>query len=273
MTDYIGEVVGGYYRIVEKIAEGGYGPTYKAEHVILGQPVCMKCCGFEDPAYDQVLLNEAKAICNLPLHYEIPAVLNMIRLPNKRLALVMSYAPGLTVEQWIPRAGKKFKTEYVAIIAERVLNALMFLHDHGVVHGDIKPHNIIVQREHTVMVVDYGLSLVKPDASSRAKGYTPFFAPPEQENRMPLVPESDYYSLGLTMIYMLARGDMGPVKARRVPDGTPKALREFIERMIVREVIHRPSYATENLCETIKKVRQEVFGREYSDREPFPGFD
>jgi serine/threonine protein kinase len=253
----------GNYRVIDKIAEGGFGTTYRGEHVDLKEPVCIKHAHELSPEDDELLLQEAKSIWDLR-HYAIPAVRDLVRTEDGSFALVMSYVPGPTLAQIIEKK-KKLDPEHVAWISERILNALKYLHFNGVVHGDIKPQNIIIQPDkHSVVIVDYGLSLIKPSKKTKNKGYTPLFAPPEQISGEVLLPESDLFSLGATMIYALG----GDVEARQVPSYVPNSLCAFIKKFIVRDISARPHWQKEDLCDTLKAVREKEFGRAYSNMKP-----
>ena len=251
----------GDYRIISKIAEGGFGVTYKAEHLTLGTHVCIKHANNVSPLDEAILLDEAKAMWDLR-HYGIPAMRDILRLPDSSLALVMSFIEGKTLAQIKEDNYENgIEAEHVAWISERILNILKYLHLHGVVHGDIKPQNVIVQPEsHTVVLVDYGLSSLKPSSKTEVKGYTPYFAAPEQiAGKVPL-PETDFFGLGMTMIYALG----GDIEFVKVPSTTPDHMVAFIKKMIRREVLSRPNWSNEDLCESIKTVRQKDFGRDTS---------
>jgi len=257
----------GDYKVLELIAEGGFGKTYKGEHVTLKSPVCIKHASNVSPQDEEILINEAKSIWDLR-HYAIPAIRNILKLDDGSLALVMSYIPGPTIEEIIDK-NKRLDPEHVCWITERVLNALMYLHYHGVVHGDVKPQNIIVQPDsHQVSLVDYGLSLIRPTSGSESKGYTPYFAPPEQIKGFTLLPESDFYSLGMTMVYMLG----GDVTKKHVPGHVPDLLCDFIKRLIVRDVLGRPRWDKVNLIEELQSIREKTFGRTCSFGKKIAGF-
>ncbi len=262
--EVVGKVVGDYH-VLRLIATGGFGKTYVGEHVLTGEKVCVKHCALISRAVDEVLIAEAKAVWNLR-HFGIPQVMNLIRLPDGSLALIMSYIPGKTIWQIVEEHGP-IDPEHVAWITERILNILKYLHFHGVVHGDMKPQNVIVQKEHTVVLVDYGLAMVKPDLESASKGYTKYFASPEQMTQKPLLPESDFFGLGTTMIYALS-GDLEYVKRKEVPKNTPTLIKEFIERLIVRDVLSRPKWENEDLQETLVEIRKKCFGRRHSEMKP-----
>lgn len=260
------------YKLKRLIAEGGFGHTYLAEHMLTGKLVCIKDCGETGPEAEAVLINEIKVMWDLR-HFAIPQVRDLIRMSDGRLAMVMSYIPGLTLRQVVEKVGP-LDAEHVAWITERVLNALLYLRDNSVVHGDVKPQNIIVQKDHTAVLVDYGLSVLKPTRTSSSAGFTEVFSPPEQTvaNGGPLLPESDLYSLGMTMIYALT-GDIKLTKQKRVPEDTPEPLCNFIRRLIVHDVNHRPRWEDEDLFDTFKKVRLESFKRRRSGMKPIPGLD
>jgi len=260
-----GKVIGSY-RLLEKIAEGGFGTTYRGEHAHYKFPVCVKHENQISPQDEEILIEEAKAIWDLR-HYGIPSIRDLLKLEDGSLALVMSYVPGPTLEQIVKKT-KGLDAEDVSWISERSLNILKYLHYHGVVHGDVKPQNIIIQPEsHNVVLVDYGLSAVKPKDPSSNKGFTPMFASPEQENGDIILPESDFYSLGLTMIYSLG----GDLKSRKVPSDVPDEICGFIKRLIVRDVAQRPDWKTQDLCDELRDIRKKVFGRAHSGMKAIRG--
>jgi len=256
----------GEYTVIEMIAEGGFGKTYKAKHNIIDELACIKHAHYVSPQDEEILVQEAKTIWDLR-HYSIPSMKGMLKLEDGSLALIMSYIPGPTLEQIIKK-NKKLDPEHVAWITERSLNALKYLHYNGVVHGDVKPQNIIVQPEnHMIVLVDYGLSIIRPSSSSKSPGYTPLFAPPEQIAGKTLLPESDFYSLGMTMIYALG----GDIEKRLVPENTPSSLCSFIKKMIVYDILKRPNWDKEDLAEELQDIRMKEFGRKSSGMKPIPG--
>jgi len=96
-----GKVVGDY-TITEKIAEGGFGITYLAEHNKLKVKVCIKHANSISAIDEALLFEEAKAIWDLR-HYAIPAIRDVLKLPDDSVAIVMSYVPGPTLAQIVER--------------------------------------------------------------------------------------------------------------------------------------------------------------------------
>ncbi len=254
----------GPYRIVDKIGEGGFATTYLAVHELTNKPVCIKHSPNISALDRALMLEEAGAVWDLR-HWAIPAVRDVIELEDGTIAIVMSYVPGPNLQQLVKMQGGAIDPEHVCWFTERVLNALRYMHDNGVVHGDVKPANIIIQEgSHQVVLVDFGLALVKPGRNSTNKGYTEKFASPEHLANTPLLPESDLYCLGRTMIFALG-GD--PVSGD-MPASVPMPVRRFFQRLIVRDVLARPNWQKENLLQTISDVRQEAFGRRASNMKP-----
>lgn len=150
----------------------------------------------------------------------------------------------------------------MAWIAQRILNTLKYLHYHGVVHGDIKPQNIILQPEiHSCVIVDYGLSMIRPRKGTTNKGYTPLFAAPEQIAGSALLPETDLYGLGLSLIFALG----GDVETKKVSSKCPDNLFNFIKKLIKFDISERPHWQKEDLMLLIETVRIKDFGRSSSN--------
>jgi serine/threonine protein kinase len=254
----------GNYKILKVIAEGGFGRTYLAEHTVLGTKVCIKHA-HRISAEDEALLHEeAKIIWDLR-HYGIPNLRDTLKLDDGSVALVMSYIPGPTLAEVLEKHPKGLDAEHVAWITERIINILKYLHYHAVVHGDVKPQNVIVEPEkHMVTLVDYGLSAIRPRKDSANKGYTPYFAAPEQIQGKTLLPEADFYGLGMTMIFALG----GDVQAKAVPSHTPDHMCAFIKRLISYNIHGRPRWEDEDIHESFQRIREKDFGRRTSNMKP-----
>lgn len=254
----------GSYIVTKKIAEGGFGRVFEAYHELLDEKVCIKH-NINVSDYDtKLFIQEAKSIWNLR-HHALPAVRDMIQLDDGSCALVMSYIEGPTLMQLVEEhqaKGKPFDPENACWILGRVLDALRYLHYNGVVHGDVKPQNIIVQPEiHSCVLVDFGLAAINPNKKSKAEGFTPMFASPEAIAEKPLLPESDLYSLGLTMIYALG----GDPKNRRIPASIPKEVRDFLSDLVIYDIKQRPHWEKVDLLAELAKVRIKAFGREHTN--------
>lgn len=269
----------GSYDMIEKIATGGFGETYKVKHRLLKEFACLKLCAYEySEEMNKVLLEEAKVVWDLR-HYSIPAIRDVLMLEDKRLAIITSYIAGPTLVQVIEKIKTRLDPEHVSWILERVINGLAYLHMHGIVHGDIKPHNIIVQpKTHMATMVDFGLSHDKPGIDNKPKGYTEVFSPPEQiegfknpKLKRPLLPESDFYALGMTAIYLL-NGSIERTQRKELPDFVPAPMRSFLKELTKANLVDRPDPSRINIQAKWQEIRKESFGSTTSGMKPIPGF-
>jgi len=172
-------------------------------------------------------------------------------------ALVMTFVDGKdlykVVEEDYPSG---IDPEHVCWIAQRLLNALHYLHYHGIVHNDVKPHNIIIKPvEHNAILVDYGLSTVRPRRKMGCPGCTPAFAAPEQLEGKTPIPETDIFGLGVSMIYALG----GNFTAKTYPSHVPLQLKEFFNQMVLYNALERPRYALD-LVKPLVAIREKLFG-------------
>ena len=246
----------GNYEVIRKIGEGGFGRTYEARHITLDERACLKQNSNLSKEDAEILRREAKIMWNIN-HYSLPVMRDFFKAPDGSYALVMQYIDGKELQKTIEKH-KAIEPETVCWITQRLLNALYYLNSFGVIHGDVKPGNIIVQPDiHNAVLVDYGLSSVRPRYNSKAIGYTPLFAAPEVTAGKPPIPASDIYSLGLTMLFALG-GD--PMKKEFPADINPK-LQEFFSEMIRYNPLDRPSWDKCDLIQKLSDTRLEVFGR------------
>lgn len=249
----------GNYELIRQIGEGGFGRTYEARHILLGEKACLKQNINITDKDAELLLQEAKLLWNVH-HHSLPAMRDYFKISDGSFIMVMSFIEGKTLEDAVKKH-KAIHPEDVSWISQRVLNALHYLHCTGIIHGDVKPNNIMVQpKVHNAILVDYGLSSIRPKAFSKPIGYTAVFAAPEIIEGKPPLPESDLYSLGLTMVYTLG-GD--PI-TKQIPDHVPKPLREFVQDLMQYNPLDRPSWDKQDLVARLSDVRQESFGRKHS---------
>jgi serine/threonine protein kinase len=247
----------GNYSILKVIGEGGFGRTYLAQHTILNKNVVIKQSHFKSPAAQKILLNEASLLWDVN-HWALPTVKDVILNDDNDLLMVMSFIEGEQLYQHVNKEGP-VDIETACWITQRVLSALYYLHFRGIVHRDVKPSNIIVNFDtHIATLVDFGLSKLKPDGSPDPSGYTPFFGAPEQIDGKAPIPESDIYSLGMAMIYILG----GDVHNKTLPD-VPELLEKYIHKMIRTDPMHRPRDC-KTLNNELGQIRQNLFQREHT---------
>ena len=211
-----GDVLGGKYRIVGKLGEGGVGVVYEAEHLKLDQRVAIKmlhprfaCI----PASVKRFEREARATSRLRSPH-VAAVLDVDELPDGTPFMVMELLTGTDLTGVLRERGKLPVTEAVDLVLQACL-AMSAAHALGIVHRDLKPSNLFVAEEGNIArlkVVDFGISksLVDDDDLTMTETSlgTPAYMSPEQIRSAKHVDaRADVWSLGV-ILYRLLSGKL-----------------------------------------------------------------
>ncbi|MBP3958474.1 protein kinase [Gemmata sp. G18] len=198
----------GNYDIVSKIAEGGMGTVYKAKHRTTGEIVAVKVIA-PATAKNPILLQRFEREFLAAKVLDHPNVVKAIEysgaLPHP--FLVMEFVDGMSIGQRIERQGAYPEAEAVRLVAQ-VCDGLQRAHKQGLVHRDVKPDNILVNKEGVAKLTDMGLvKEVEGDLNLTRTGRglgTPHFMAPEQfRNAKTVDVRGDIYSLGATLYAMV----------------------------------------------------------------------
>lgn len=248
----------GNYKVLKVLGEGGFGTTYLAEHQLLKKKVVVKQSHFSSQIARNIMLNEAGLLWDVN-HWALPTVKDVLQDESGDLVLVMSFIEGEELNNFVRTIGP-LDLETVCWVSQRILSALYYLHFSGIVHRDVKPANIIVNfQTHIATLVDFGLSKLKPDGQPDPSGYTPLFASPEQIAGKAPIPESDIYSLGITMIHIIG----GDIQTKSMPATVPAEFQSFVQAMIRQDPRQRPSDC-KALNTELSKLREQLFQRKHT---------
>ncbi len=212
----IGKVLKQTYTLEKKIGEGGMGNVYRALQSPLNREVAVKLLkpSESNPEGEHYFLREVQAI-NMLRHPNIIGILDFGKEPDGSLFLVMEYLPGQTLKRVIR---KEFPLNPVRIcnICAQVLSALEQAHESGIVHCDLKPANIMLEKvageDDFAKVLDFGIAKVKGPAMEVGP-YTQAgnivgtfdYMSPEQIMRKDLDGRADVWSMGVILYEMLTR--------------------------------------------------------------------
>ncbi len=239
----------GPYHIERALGQGGTGRTALATHALLGERACLKEALPSTPR--DLFLREARILWGLH-HPFLPTLRDVIDEPREgTVILAMRFVEGTSLDALGP-----LTPQGALPIIGRMLRALRVLHHRGTVHGDVKPANIIVEPDRVgAVLVDLGMACVRPKADSRPVGWTPRFAAPEVLEGRPPLPESDLYSLGLTLAAALG----GDVERRELPSA-PAELQEWIVAVTRKDPAKRPRWETEDPMAWFDRIARKLAG-------------
>jgi serine/threonine protein kinase len=202
-------------RIVSEIGQGGMGVVYLAEHVALPKRFAIKSLSkafSRDPNFHERFYREAQKQALLDSPY-IVQVTDFFE-DDGQYFLVMEFVDGQDLSQLIKSRGKLSPSEAITIFRD-VLTGLKFAHDKGIVHRDMKPSNVLIDKSGRARIMDFGIAIMAGAVEKRltAAGATigsPWYMSPEQITRRgddTIDKRTDIYALGIVLFEMLT-GDI-----------------------------------------------------------------
>jgi eukaryotic-like serine/threonine-protein kinase len=199
----------GRYRIVRKLGSGGMANVYLAEDQELGRRVAIKILNDRHAGDDQFVerfRREAKNAAALS-HPNIVSIYDRGEAEGTYY-IAMEYLEGRSLKELIVARGPA-PTAIAIDYARQILAALRFAHRNGIVHRDIKPHNIVVDAEGRVKVTDFGIARAGTSQMTEVGSIigTAQYLSPEQAKGAPVDQTSDLYSLGV-VLYELLTGEV-----------------------------------------------------------------
>src|SRR5689334_6104497 len=203
----VGTRLGERYRLEQRIGAGGMGEVWRAVDELLGRTVAVKVmlpAVAGDPEFGRRFLAEATSMARVN-HRSVAAVHDFGRVDGSAY-LVMEFVDGESLAQRLGRTGRLDPAETMRVMAEAA-DGLQAVHDQGIVHRDVKPANILLRRDGSVVLTDFGIARHDSAGQLTASGAilgTPSYLSPEQVLGQPATPLSDIYSLGLTAYECLA---------------------------------------------------------------------
>ena len=207
MDRYIGKLLDERYEILERVGTGGMAVVYKGRDHRLNRLVAIKILK-EDLAQDADIVrrfhDESQAVAMLS-HPNIMAVYDVSRWENVDY-IVMELLDGITLKQYMHRQGGKLSWKEALHFITQIMKALSHAHSRGIIHRDIKPHNIMVLRDGSIKVADFGIARVTTSnqntMTQEALGSVHYISP-EQARGSHIDARSDIYSAGVVLYEML----------------------------------------------------------------------
>ncbi len=263
MDKYIGRLLDNRYEILEEIGSGGMAVVYRARCHRLNRLVAIKILKDEysrDDEFRRRFQAESQAVAMLS-HPNIVSVYDVSRSDDIDY-IVMELIDGLTLKQYMEQKGQLTWRETLHF-GTQIAKALEHAHSRGIIHRDIKPHNIMVLKDGSVKVADFGIARVSSSQNTltrEALGSVHYISP-EQAKGGRVDERTDLYSLGVVMYEMLTGRppydgetpvsvaiqhiNSAPVPPSLLNSEVPKGLEQIVLHAMAADLDKRYSSATE----------------------------
>ena len=254
-----GRLLNNRYQLLERLGTGGMADVFRARDLMLERTVAIKVL-HETYSEDQALQNrfkqEARAAANLS-HPNIVTV-HDFGFDNGQLFIVMEHIPGKDLKTILRQRGRYSVEEAIPLIVQACAG-IGYAHRAGLVHCDIKPHNMIVTPDGRLKVTDFGiaraLSTIMPDERADVVWGSPQYFAPEQAVGEAPSPASDVYSLGVVLYEVLTGA---------LPFTAPSS--EELARLHLEQAPIPPSEYVPDIPPALEQIILKVLSKEPSSR-------
>lgn len=272
----VGNTIGNRYEVLEEAGIGGMATVYKAKDHVLNRDVAVKILKDEfttDVDFIKRFNSEAQSAASLS-HPNIVSIYDVGHEEEDNLYyIVMELIKGKTLKQIITK-DEKLSWKWALNISIQIASALEVAHKNGIVHRDIKPHNIIITEDGVAKVMDFGIAKAVSNSTMTAFGTTigsVHYFSPEQAKGSATDARSDIYSLGVVMYEMLTgkvpfdadtpvsialkHMQEEPKAAIDVNPNIPTAVNDIVMKAMKKEPDERYQTATEMLADLSKALK------------------
>ncbi|HSM23630.1 MAG TPA: protein kinase [Anaerolineaceae bacterium] len=248
-------VLANRYQLLQTLGSGGMAVVYRAKDLTLERYVAVKILRpdfSKDEDFRKRFHQEAKAAANLS-HPNIVTV-HDFGFDGDRLFIIMEYIPGTNLKAMI-RELKVIPIDKALDLIIQASNGIGYAHRAGLIHCDIKPHNMLVSPDGRLKVTDFGiaraLATIAPDEKNTYVWGSPQYLSPEQAVGLSPSPASDVYSLGVVLYEMLTgklpfyskdaseltrmHKEVIPISARIINPDIPQSLDQIILKVLSKE--------------------------------------
>ena len=293
MDQYIGKLLDNRYEILERIGTGGMAVVYKGRDQRLNRLVAIKILKEElaqDAEFRRRFHDESQAVAMLS-HPNIMAVYDVSRSEQVEY-IVMELIDGITLKQYMQRKGGPLSWKESLHFITQIMKALSHAHSRGIIHRDIKPHNIMVLRDGSVKVADFGIarlvSAAQNTLTQEALGSVHYISP-EQARGSHIDCRSDIYSAGVVLYEMLTgrlpyEGDSPvsvaiqhinsiPLSPREINPDIPEALEAITMKAMASDVEKRYASADAMLADLEEFRKNPNISFDYTQEDLLPGSD
>jgi serine/threonine-protein kinase len=277
----------GAYELISKLGEGGMGSVFRARQVYMDREIALKILSpkmAKNKDFLRRFVREARAVAKLN-HPHIVAGID-VGSADGYCYFAMEFVEGETLGEYTHHCGGKLKEKVVLEYIHQIALALQHAHENSLLHRDVKPDNILLDKEHKVAkLADLGLvrsaESREDDAALTQAGQavgTPFYISPEQARGLTdLTPATDLYSLGATMYHLLT-GEVpydgataAVIMTRHLTDPVPSPrkvnpqLSPSVDRIVQRLMQKKPEDRYKSMADLADDIQRILSGHEVGD--------
>ncbi len=262
------EAISDRYELLEELSHGGMGDVWRGYDAVLDRPVAVKLirrASVTSPQLAEELAKRFRREARITARIQHPGVPQVydavLDVSYERLFLVMELVDGVPLSSYV-HPGRPLPISWAAAVAAQVATVLSYAHDVPVIHRDLKPGNVLVARDGTVKVLDFGIAAIlgtdvtKLTATGSPVGTYQYMSP-EQVRGGRITPQTDLYALGCVLHELLcgrhlfeADGEFqlmyqhinaAPTPLRQLRPDVPEALEELVLHLLRKAPEARPS--------------------------------
>lgn len=248
------QLVVGKYKLLDQLGVGEMGRVYLAEHAQMGRRHCLKVLARRNTSKPEVLqrfLDDAQRVCVLE-HRNLSHVYD-VNQDGDRYFVVMEYVEGQSLQSLVEKSGKLAPAEAIGFV-HQAAEGLAHAHEHGIVHGDLKPSNLMLDPNGILKILDIGQARLAEGPQSPSEkdetSETPSLAAaihyaPERRGAVRTIDQrSDIYSLGSVLCFLLtgkAAADAALAESQLKKSNVPAALAALCQKMMAENPEDRPA--------------------------------
>ena len=252
-----GDIVAGRFQVVEQLGSGGTSMVFRAFDSVIGEPVALKFINPDMPLSRQRLIREVRMARQI-YHPNVCQIFGIIRY-GRQFCLSMAFVAGQDLATLLRQAGR-FPPDRVFELGSRICQGVSAAHERGILHCDLKPSNILIDRNGDPHITDFGIAVARTEARKACcPAGTPAYMAPEQLLKSEKASiQSDVYAIG-AILYELIAGrtpfseasllDFTERKQRRLvglaclAPGVPPALEAAVLHALAHNPADRPESA------------------------------
>jgi serine/threonine-protein kinase len=283
-------LLGNRYQLLQTLGTGGTAVVYQAKDLMLERLVAIKVLRQDfskDRTFRERFHQEAKAAANLS-HPNIVTV-HDFGLDAGRLYIVMENISGTDLKTSLRQSGR-FSVQDAVNVVIQACAGIGYAHRAGIVHCDVKPHNMLVSSDNRLKVTDFGiaraLASIQPDEKSDVVWGSPQYFSPEQASGAAPSPASDVYSLGIILYELLAgqlpfisddptelarmHREKAPTPLRKIAPSVPPSLEQIVMKVLSKEPSSR--YRTADQLGRVLTTFAQTLVSTSSESKPLQGY-